>query len=232
MSIPEPRVIVVEDEPDLNATTVSFLNLSGFVADGVRSATELKAWLMTHECDLAVLDLGLPDCTGLSLIQTLRAGRQCAIVLVTARGQLDDRLTGYATGADHYLVKPVDLRELVAVLNTLRGRLAPPPAEWRLDPLGWQLTAPNGRPVRLTQSELAILKALMDHPGQPVTRLAIAEALDFRGINHDPRRLEILIRRLRKKISDETGIDAPIETAHGVGYAFTADIRSATEIGT
>jgi len=222
----KPRVVVIEDEPDLNATIVSFLNLSGFVADGVRSATELAAWRRTHDCELVVLDLGLPDCQGLSIAESLRASGCYGIVIVTARGQLDDRLRGYATGVDHYMVKPVDLRELVAVLTAVHARLPPRQAEWTLDPLGWQLSAPNGHPVRLTRSELAILKVLAERPGQAVSRTALAEMLGFPAAEYDPRRLEILVRRLRKKIVDTAGVEAPIETAHGVGYAFAAEVRT------
>jgi len=222
----KPRVIVIEDEPDLNAAMVSFLNLSGFVADGVRSAAELAAWQRTHDCELAVLDLGLPDCQGLLIAESMRTSGCSGIVIVTARGQLDDRLRGYATGADHYMVKPIDLRELVAVLTAIYARLPPRQAEWILDPLGWQLSAPNGHPVRLTQSELAILKALAERPGQALSRTAMAEVLGFQGAIYDPRRLEIMVRRLRKKIADVTGVEAPIETAHGVGYAFAADVKT------
>jgi len=222
----KPRVIVVEDEPDLNATMVSFLNLSGFVADGVRSAAEFSAWQRTHDCELVVLDLGLPDCQGLSIAESLQARGRYGIVIVTARTQLDDRLRGYATGADHYMVKPIDMRELVAVLTAVHARLPPRQGEWTLDPRGWQLSAPNGHPVRLTQSELAILKALAERPGQALSRTAMAEVLGFQGAIYDPRRLEIMVRRLRKKIADATGVEAPIETAHGIGYAFAADVKT------
>ncbi|MEI7607029.1 MAG: response regulator transcription factor [Rhodospirillaceae bacterium] len=227
MSDSKTRVIVVEDEPDLNATIVSFLNLSGFTADGVRCAAELDAWFLSHDCDLAVVDIGLPDRSGLSVVEALRGRGRFGIVIVSARGQLDDRLAGYSTGTDHYLVKPVDMRELVAVLRALHDRLPPRQEEWRLDSLGWRLTAPNGRAVRLTQSELMVLKSLMERPGSPVTRAALAEVLGFNASSFDPRRLEIMIRRLRKKIAEEAGVEAPIETAHGVGYAFVATIRTA-----
>ena len=224
MPVSKPRVVVIEDESDLNSAIVSFLNLSDFAADGVRSAAELDAWLFSHDCDLAVVDIGLPDRSGLAITETLRGRSRCGIVIVTARGQVDDRLLGYSTGADYYLVKPIDMRELVAVLKAVHDRLPPPRMEWQLNPLGWQLTAPNGCSVRLTRSELTVLKILVERPGSPVTRTVIGVALGYNGTDHDPRRLEIMIRRLRKKILDETNMDAPIETAHGIGYAFTSRI--------
>lgn len=229
MSALKPQVIVIEDDPDLNATIVSFLNLSGFAANGVRSGGELDAWLVSHDCQLAVVDLGLPDRSGLSIVEALRDNGRRGVVVVTARGQIASRLSGYAVGADSYLVKPVDMRELVAVLKALQARLPTQHRNWELNPLGWQLTAPNGRSTRLTRSELSVVKAMAACPGQPVSRAALAEALGFRDADYDPRRLEILIRRLRRKITEEVGVEAPIETAHGVGYAFTAGIRTADE---
>ncbi|MBF0333272.1 MAG: response regulator transcription factor [Alphaproteobacteria bacterium] len=219
------KVLVIEDEPDLRATTVSFLNLSGFVADGVGGCAECEAWLTTHDCDLVVLDLGLPDGAGLPIAQTLKARGKYGIVIVTARGELDDRLRGYEFGADQYLVKPVDMRELVAVLNALYDRLPVAKPSWRLDPLTWRLTASNGREVRLTQSELIVLKTMTQVPGELVSRTAVIESLGYQAAGYDPRRLEILIRRLRNKIAEETGLDVPIETVHGLGYAFTASIN-------
>lgn len=218
----KPRVVVIEDEPDLNAAMVSFLNLSGFTADGVLGIDQLDAWLLSHECDLAVLDLGLPDGAGLSVIDRLRLRGPCGVVVATARGLVQDRIVGYTSGADHYLVKPVDMRELVAVLTTLHQRLPPRSNPWRLEQLAWRLVAPNGQAVRLTNSELTVMKALASAPGRPLPRPAIAEALGFNPADYAPHRLEILVRRLRRKVLDNTGIDVPIETVHGVGYAFTA----------
>lgn len=227
MSASKPQVVVVEDDPDLNATMVSFLNLSGFAANGVRSGAELDAWLTSHDCQFAVVDLGLPDRSGLAIVEALLDKGRRGVVVVTARGQINNRLSGYAVGADSYLVKPVDMRELVAVLRAIQARLPVQQKNWELNPLGWQLVAPNGRTARLTQSELAVIKAMAASPGRAVSRAVMAEALGFRDADYDPRRLEILIRRLRRKIMDETGADAPIETAHGVGYAFTAGVRIA-----
>lgn len=218
----KPKVLVVEDETDLRATIVSFLNLSGFIADGVGSHAECDAWFNTHDCDLIVLDLGLPDGTGLTIAQSLKAGRRCGIVIVTARGELDDRLRGYEVGADQYLVKPVDLRELAAVLRVLHERLPVLEPIWELNLLTWRMTAPNGRQARLTKSEVAALKPLMEVPGQVTLRGVLAESLGLRVADYDPRRMEILIRRLRKKIVVETGLSIPIETVHGLGYVFTA----------
>lgn len=221
----KPRVLVVEDEPDLRSTMVSFLNLSDFVADGIGCLAEFDAWKNTHDCDLLLLDLGLPDGDGLEIARTLRAQGSCGIVIVTARGGLDDKLEGYQVGADHYLVKPVDMREVVVVLRAVHARLPTPEAAWELDPLGWKLKAPNGRETRLTRSELALLAPLARQQGQAVAREVLAEALGQRPDDYDPRRMEVLVRRLRKKVNEETGLTVPIDTVHGIGYAFTGKVQ-------
>lgn len=222
----KPRVVVIEDEPDLRSTMVSFLNLSGFVTDGVGSRAEFDAWMANHDCDLVVLDLGLPDADGITLAQSLREMGDYGIVVITARSGIDDRLEGYEVGADHYMVKPVDLREVVGVVRAVHARRPRIRDRWVLDPVAWTLTAPSGVAVRLTRSELEILKPLAETPGEAVPRAALAEALGFRSADYDPRRMEIMVRRLRRKVGEATGLSLPVETVHAVGYAFTAPIQA------
>lgn len=190
----------------------------------MRGLAQLETWLGCHDCDLAVLDLGLPDGAGLSVIEGLRNGGRRGVVVMTARGQVQDRINGYTMGADNYLIKPVDMHELVAVLMVLYQRLPPRHNLWWLDVLAWELLAPGGQSIRLTRSEISVMKILAEAPGQPAERSEIARGLGLRPSDYDPRRLEILIRRLRRKIFDSIGAEAPIETVHGVGYVFAASI--------
>lgn len=220
-----PRVLVVEDEPDLCGAIVSFLNLSGFIADGVQSLFEFTAWIRTHDCDLVVLDRKLQDGEGLSIAKDIRAGGRRGLVILTGRGTIDDRLQGYAHGADHYLIKPVDLPELAAILNSIYLRLPANPQRWELDTVHWRLMAPNNAAINLTRSELIVLQCLAISPGESVARQEIIQALGFRPSEYDPKRMEVLMRRLRKKIESTTQHAPPIETVHAFGYAFTADLR-------
>jgi DNA-binding response OmpR family regulator len=137
---------------------------------------------------------------------------------------LDDRLRGYEVGADQYLVKPTDLRELAAVLKAIYARLPAVDSAWQVDVLGWRIRAPDGKQAGLTRSEVMVLKALAARPGVTVLRDQIVEGLGYKPIDYDPRRLEIMIRRLRNKVAEETGRQLPISTVHGQGYAFTARI--------
>lgn len=230
---PLPRVLVVEDEADLREAMVSYLNLEQIAADGVASGAAFVAWMKTHTCDIIVLDLGLPDVDGLTLARGIRSTGQHGLILATARGQIEDRLKGYESGADAYLIKPVDLRELSGVVRTVARRLqalAPPPG-WQLDRITWMLRAPDGATVRLSQSEAAILQLLAETPGAAVARNRIIIALGAQPDSYDPRRLEILVRRLRGKVLGQLGQALPLETVHAVGYALTASIRVESSFG-
>lgn len=230
ISAPRPRALIIEDDLDLREPTVTFLNRDGIVADGVSDGAAFNAWLETHECDLFVVDLGLPDVDGLELVRDIVSRRRgtAGIIVLTARSAIEDKLEGYEAGIDAYLVKPVDLRELARQIRAIYRRL-PGPAiaalarpegqPWRLDRVGWNLTAPNGRTIALTASETAFLQALAESPGKPVARSVLVAAMGFDPKAYDLRRMEILVRRLRKKVRQESGETLPLETVHAVGFA-------------
>lgn len=222
------RILIVEDEPDLCEAMVSYLNLEGYLADGVGSASAADAWLKTHDVDIVVLDIGLPDGDGISWLNQLPVLQDKGIVMATARHEATDRLRGLKAGADAYLVKPIDLEELRAIVHNVTkriGRTKPmSPRNWRLDVLTWSLTSPDGKGVRLTQSEQALLAALAAQPGRTVPRDALILAVGHDPATYDPRRMEILVRRLRNKVRMQTSVPLPLETARGLGYAFVSDI--------
>ncbi len=121
---PCASILVVEDEPDLRDAMVSFLQLEGFAAAGVGSTAAADAWMAGHEVDIIILDLGLPDRDGIAWITELDGVKEKGVVMATARGKLDDRITGLNAGADAYLVKPVELGEMVAVVRNMAGKIA------------------------------------------------------------------------------------------------------------
>lgn len=221
-----PRVLVVEDEPDLLDATVTFLNLEGLVTDGVGSLAAADSWLRTHNVDMLVLDLGLPDGDGLQWLQHHSSWRDKGVVITTARGHEHERIEGVRSGADVYLVKPVALEELSSLLLNLWRRLQGQIQQrWRLQPLGWLLQPPSGNPVRLTHSELLVLQCLASQPGQAVSRQSLVEALGQDPEVYDYRRMEVLMRRLRNKVREASGMELPLETVHRLGYALIAPIR-------
>lgn len=219
------RVLIIEDEPDLLDAMVTFLHLDGLTAHGVASLHAAEQRLRTHVNDILVLDLGLPDGDGLAWLNAHPELVRNGIIITTARGESPARIAGVRAGADAYLVKPVQLEELSALIGNLMRRRQPMAAShWQLSSLNWTLRSPTGLSMKLTNMELCVMKMVAPCPGQVVTRHALIV-----GLGHDPdvfdaRRLEILIRRLRAKAEDCFGVRFPLDTAHGAGYSFTADI--------
>ena len=222
-----PRVLVVEDEAQLQEALVTYLNIEGMVADGVGSLGAAQQWMLTHAFDVLVLDLGLPDGDGLQWLQHRPELRDKGVIITTARGESAHRISGARAGADAYLVKPVALEELASLIANLARRLrkeAPP--LWRLHATRWLLESPEGAGVKLTHSEMVVLGMLARAPGQAVSRDALIVALGHSPDSYDPRRMEILVRRLRTKAAAALGQPLPLETVHGQGYAFAAPVES------
>lgn len=228
---PGTRVVVVEDEPSLRADLVDFLAAHGYAARGVDRAGGLKPALAAEPADIVVLDVNLPDGDGFTLARELREISGCGIVMLTYRNTADDRIEGLESGADAYLVKHASLREIEATIRSVLRRLtAPPPmaakdgATWQLDPKAWSLVTPAGVPIRLTGTEVAFLGAVVEKAGQPCSRDAIIKLLARPALRADDRSLDAVVRRLRRKIEDAAGGEAPIKMIYGVGYAFTAPV--------
>lgn len=222
---PATRVLIIEDEPDLLDAMLSFLALDGLTAHGVGSLREADQWLLSHTHDILVLDLGLPDGDGLAWLAARSDLVHKGVIITTARGESPARVSGVRAGADAYLVKPVQLEELSALIgNLMRRRLQIVPQIWKLNVLNWTLKSPLGVSMKLTSNELKVMKLVTPCPGKVVSRHAIVVGLGHDPDIYDPRRLEILIRRLRSKAEACFGLRFPLDTAHGEGYSFTAAI--------
>lgn len=220
------RVLIIEDEPDLLDAMVSFLNLDGLKAYGVGSLRTADQWLLSHTHDILVLDLGLPDGDGLAWLAARSDLTHKGVIITTARGESPARVAGVRAGAEAYLVKPVQLEELSALIgNLMRRRQQIAPEVWQLSVLNWTLNSPLGVSMKLTHSELKVMRMVTPCPGQVVTRHALIVGLGHNPDVYDPRRLEILIRRLRMKAEASFNLHFPLETAHGAGYSFTAAIK-------
>lgn len=221
------RILVVEDEADLREATVAYLQLEGMTAVGVGTLQAARHLLALQSFDLLVLDLGLPDGDARVWLEQNTDLRDKGIIVTTARGERTDRIVGVQAGADCYLVKPVDLDELVGLARNLLRRLrssSDQPSSWVLDVLKWTLHSPEANALKLTHSELVLLQALARCAGESVSRDELAVALGHDPVLYDPRRLEILVRRLRNKVAEQLGYPLPLETVHGQGYAFAAPI--------
>ena len=219
------RILLVEDDPRL-ASIIK----TGFAENGVQVVTvatyaEGKAKATLGSFDVIVLDVMLPGGSGFDLCQELRAaGVATPILMLTARDTVDDRVTGLNVGADDYLTKPFAFRELLARVRALaRRRGAPLPETLKVSDLEVELDAQRvrraGKSIELTAKEFSLLEFFVLHHGQVVDRAAItAHVWDE---NHDPftNVLEVLVRRLRRKIDDEYPVKL-IQTVRGAGYRF------------
>jgi two-component system OmpR family response regulator len=223
-----PRVLLIEDEDPLRQAMVAFLNLDGFEAFGVSNLAEADQWMSAHVFDVLLLDLGLPDGDGLEWLkarQKLLATK--GVIIATARGEHADRIAGARAGSDAYLVKPVALEELSATIVNLQRRLVAriqPVTCWRIDCATWLLYTPSGQNVKLTGSEMAVMSALARQPGVTIPRDELITELGCKPDSYDPRRMEIMVRRLRNKVSDLTDSTLPLETVHRQGYVFVSAI--------
>jgi two-component system response regulator PhoP len=230
-----PRVAVLEDDADLrDDILVPGLRDFGFDITGAGTAAELYRHMLRQPFDMVVLDIGLPDEDGLSVVRHLRELSDMGIVMLTGQRTREDRIKALSDGADAYLAKPADVEVLAATLHSLSRRLqgrAPtpqPPASkpdghWHLDTDGWCLVSPSGAVVALTVPERSVLHTLIERAGAPVGREALISALTGDVYDFDPHRLDMVIHRLRRKISEQTGETAPLVTARGAGYLFVTE---------
>ncbi len=219
------RLLVVEDEDLLRARLVKALSDNGYVVD---SASDGKAGLFhatEYGYDAAIIDLGLPEIDGITLIKTIRAkGLVFPILILTARDNWTDKVQGLDAGADDYVVKPFQIEEIRARLNALLRRaagFAKPALEF--GPLSLDTTAKKlqvqGADVELTAYEYKVLEYLMLHPGKVVSKTELTEHLYEQDHDRDSNVLEVFIRRLRQKLDPDETLK-PIETIRGQGYRF------------
>lgn len=218
------RILLVEDDPMIGESTRDWLRQDGFTVDWVQDGSEAEEALAHQNCDLLLLDLGLPGRSGLDLLRGLRAqGSRLPVLILTARDAVSDRVAGLDAGSDDYVVKPFDLSELSARIRALwRRRLgrAEPLLEAgavALDPATHEVRL-NGRPVSLGAREFALLQCLMERPGAILSRAQLEERLYGWGQEVESNAVEVYIHHLRRKL----GRDA-IRTVRGVGYVLAQE---------
>jgi two-component system OmpR family response regulator len=229
-------IAVVEDDREIRALVTGLLEREGFEVAGCRTVEEFDRLNARRRVDLVVLDVMLPGEDGLSLCRRLRAGGGAPILMVTARGDDIDRIVGLEIGADDYLPKPFNPRELVARARAILRRTreanrvvtAPPDrygfAGWSLDAGARCLADPEGRPVELTAGEFDLLLSFVTHAQRVLSR---DQLLDWtRGRNAGPfdRAIDVQLSRLRRKLCDHPAGAGLIKTVRGGGYLFAAPV--------
>jgi DNA-binding response OmpR family regulator len=238
---PSPiRLLVVEDDRDVSALISHYLSGQGFVVEVAVDGAALHQALAGGSVDLILLDLGLPGEDGLALIRYLHEHWRGPVIIVSGRGEPVDRVVGLELGADDYVTKPFDLRELLArvrcVLRRHAGRTAPADQEapacrvlefagYRLDPATRVLTDAEGKEIPLTTGEYELLRLFLDHPNRVLSRNDIMSHIHGRDIGPYDRAIDVQLSRLRRKIDATSDRPSLFKAVRGAGYMFTARVR-------
>ncbi|MBN8848421.1 MAG: DNA-binding response regulator [Sphingomonas sp. 67-36] len=231
----ETRLLIVDDDPGIRELTAGFLSSHGYMVDTAADGAEMRRLLAAESYALIVLDVMMPGEDGLSILRSLDRAKSPAVIILSVIGEEIDRIVGLEMGADDYVAKPANPRELLArirsVLRRNQGGSRAAPGErphvrfvgWRLDPVGRQLIDPDEVVINLSDGEFRLLLAFVEHPRRVLTR---DQLLDLsRGVNaeHFDRAIDVQISRLRRKLARD-GDDDLIRTVRNEGYMFTADV--------
>lgn len=227
------RILVVDDEPDIRTLVADYLGACGFSVETASDTAGLADRLAAGPVDLIVLDVNMPGETGLVALARLRAaGDRTAVILLTAASRVPERVAGLADGADDYVVKPFEPRELLARVRAVLRRVGPaaPPAaapepllrigRVRFDRAARRLLAEDGAEIALTAMEFDLLSVLVRHPRQILSRARLAELAHGRPLGPGDRSIDIRVTRLRQKIGENPEAPQTLRTVFGEGYVF------------
>lgn len=228
------RILVVDDDPDIRGLLAEYLGRQGLLADCAADGRQMRAILRNAPVDLVVLDLMLPGEDGLSLLRWLRdsAWARVPVLMLTARGDNVDRIIGLEMGADDYLPKPFEPRELVARIRAVlrRTRALPTSADedipclafgaWRLDTVARHLVDARGAVTPLSGAEYALLRFLLRHPQRTVSRDQLLAQMAGRDAEVYDRSIDLRVSRLRRRLGDDAREPAYIKTVRNEGYVF------------
>ncbi|SFK57215.1 response regulator transcription factor [Methylophaga sulfidovorans] len=227
--MPKPRILLVDDDADFRVAIKVLLMNEGLQVEEAASAQEMDTVLSHFNADIVLLDVKLPDDSGLNIVSRLKLNRRIDVVMISALGAVEHRVLGLSSGADYYLAKPIDIRELLAVINNrFRALMADKPEQkhsWQLDIVNWLLITPDGEQHTLNNSELKILTLLVEHSmqGKATTREVLHYALGKSSYPTDSRSVDLHISRIRQRFTSND-FQFPIKTIRKVGYQLTKQI--------
>ncbi|TWG88143.1 two-component system OmpR family response regulator [Cupriavidus gilardii J11] len=238
------RLLIVDDDAQIRAMLADYLAGFGMRADGVEGGVAMRDALAASTYDLVILDLSLPGENGLMLCRELREQGDIPVIMLTARAELADRVVGLEVGADDYVTKPFEMRELVARIHTVLRRsragtrqpqapghgAAGPAVEvrfagWRLHTVLRQLIDHEDTVVPLSNAEFRLLLTFLDHPNQVLDREQLIQQARGRELDVFDRSIDLLVSRLRQKLRDDPRHPTLIRTVRGEGYVLTARVE-------
>jgi len=229
------HLLIVEDEPVTRTKLVGYFRAAGYEVSAAGNGEEMRRLLSRHHIDLLLLDISLPDADGLELTMELRKTYELGIILVTGRNTDVDRILGLEIGADDYVTKPFNERELLArvksVLRRLSIQASALPAHDSLYFSGWEINltqrkvvSSDDEKVHLTRGEFELLSALVKHPKTVMSRDRLMALVTHRSWQPDNRTIDVLIKRLREKIEKEPKSPELLLTIYGEGYVLASDV--------
>ncbi len=233
------RILVVDDDAEIRTLLGEYLRKNGYFVTAVADGKGMWEALESGPTDIVVLDLMLPGDDGLALCRKLRGRSSLPVIMLTARGEETDRIVGLEMGADDYLPKPFNPRELLARIKAVLRRARALPADkdasearlidfagWRLDTVARHLASKGGVIVPLSGSEFRLLKVFLEHPNRILSR---DQLMDFtRGHEAEPfdRSIDVQVSRLRQRLGDDAKEPMIIKTVRGEGYVLAARVES------
>ena len=233
----QDHILVVDDDAEIRALLREYLQKQGYRVTAVADGKALRSTIETSRPDVIVLDLMMPGEDGLSLCRGLRAHSDVSIIMLTARGDETDRIVGLEMGADDYLAKPFNPRELQARIKSVLRRARSVPdnlkrseagsyrfAGWTLDVATRNLAAPDRVVVPLSGAEFRLLRIFLDHPNRVLTRDQLIDLMLSRDAAPFDRAIDVQVSRLRHRLREDAKEPAIIKTVRGQGYVFAAHV--------
>jgi len=240
--MPEPlHLLVVDDDDGVQSLLRRYFAGQGFTVSTAADGAGMHAVLEREQVDLVLLDLGLPGEDGLELTRQLRRNWDGALIILTGRDEPVDRVVGLELGADDYVTKPFELRELLARVRSVLRRSAPAAgadaagtqgeatfhfADYCLDPLRRTLHNGHGAAIALTTGEFELLRVFIEHPNRVLSRDDLMGRIHGRGAGPFDRAIDVQIARLRRKIESDAANPELIKSVRGVGYLFAARVQT------
>jgi len=227
MNVEDPHLLVVDDDERLRALLQKYLSSNGFRVAAAANAADARALMKSMAFDLLVLDVMMPGESGFDFASSVRGSSAIPILMLTAKSEAEDRISGLERGADDYLTKPFEPRELLLRISALLRRAAPPAriahTEVKMGDCVYDpergLLKKRGKPVRLTSSENSLLQLFAANAGRSFSRADLCSRL---GVSLE-RSIDVQVTRLRKKIEDDPKLPLYLQTVRGVGYVLVPD---------